>query len=73
MKDDTKLKVKEILLKCVYGTLARVKKYRSHRPFHIALLTKEIVNASSFERSFSTSFGQGAVEEISSLIAIGNG
>jgi len=31
------------------------------------------VNAAAFERSFSTSFGQGAVEEIASLVAIDAG
>lgn len=73
MKQEIKNEVKEILLKCVNDTFIRLKKNKSHRPFHVALLTEEIVNASAFERSFSTSFGQGAIEEISSLIAKGNG
>ena len=45
----------------------------SPKPFHEALLTKQIVKISSFERSFSTSFGQGPVEEISELVAQSNG
>lgn len=45
----------------------------SYRPFHTALLTEAIVRASSFERSFSTSFGQGPIEDISKAIALDNG
>jgi hypothetical protein len=37
------------------------------------LLTEEIVKISSFERSFSTSFGQGPIEAISEIIAEENG
>ncbi len=48
-------------------------KRKTYRPFHEALLTKELITASSFERSFSTSFGQGPIEEISKIIAIDNG
>lgn len=73
MKDDTKIKVEGILESCVTRALERTKKNKTFRPFHEALLTKDLVSASSFERSFSTSFGQGPVEEISALIAIDNG
>ncbi len=73
MKKETIDKIEEILKGCVNGALIRTKKNKTHRPFHEVLLTKEIVNASSFERSFSTSFGQGPIEEISSLIAIDSG
>ena len=45
----------------------------TYRPFHEALLTKELVAASAFERSFSTSFGQGPIEEISRILAIATG
>jgi hypothetical protein len=73
MTDHTKKKVEGILKSCVSRALYRTKKNKTHRPFHESLLTKELVNASSFERSFSTSFGQGPVEEISQLIAIDAG
>jgi hypothetical protein len=68
-----KKKIEGILKKCVIGALDRTAKNKSHRPFHEVLLTKEIVNASSFERSFSTSFGQGPIEEISEIIAQDSG
>jgi hypothetical protein len=73
MKAETKKKIEAILKGCVDGALSRTAKNKTHRPFHEVLLTKEIVNASSFERSFSTSFGQGPIEEISELIAIDSG
>lgn len=73
MKLETEIKIKEILINCVEGALNRTKKNKTHRPFHKALLTENLVNASSFERSFSTSFGQGPIEEISRLIAVDAG
>jgi len=73
MKSVTKDRVEAILLSCVERALERTEKNKTHRPFHEALLTKDLVSASSFERSFSTSFGQGPVEEISALIASDNG
>lgn len=77
MQNETREKVKEILRKCVKGAMDRTsKKIRDAqevKPFHTALLTEEIVKISSFERSFSTSFGQGPIEKISELIAFENG
>lgn len=73
MKAETKNRIEEILKGCVIGALNRTAKNKTHRPFHEVLLTKEIVNASSFERSFSTSFGQGPIEEISEIIAKDSG
>lgn len=73
MNTETKVKVEAILESCVTRALERTKKNKTFRPFHEALLTKDLVSASSFERSFSTSFGQGPVEEISALIAMDNG
>ena len=69
--------IKVILTQCVNGAIERTKKKiaedKSHKPFHKALLTEDIVRISSFERSFSTSFGQGPIEKISELVAIENG
>ncbi len=69
--------IKGILRDCVSGALSRtnyrVDNDKSHKPFHVALLTPQIVKISSFERSFSTSFGQGPIEKISELVAIENG
>ena len=77
MRDDIKSQIKQILRDCVAGALKRTNKKieteKSHKPFHVALLTPEIVKVSSFERSFSTSFGQGPIEKISELVARENG
>jgi Type II restriction endonuclease, TdeIII len=73
MESKTINQVKKILTKCIDGAIRRASKNKSFRPFHEALLSTEVVNLSSFERSFSTSFGQGPIEEISFLIARDNG
>jgi hypothetical protein len=73
MKKETRLAVGKILTECVENTLKRIKRDATHRPFHEALLSKELLMASAFERSFSTSFGQRAVEEISQQIALDSG
>ncbi len=77
MEKITKDKIKEILRLCVNGAIERTKKKmqakESPKPFHTALLTEKIVKISSFERSFSTSFGQGPIEKISELVAKENG
>lgn len=73
MKLKTKKQIIEILNRCVEGSLHRVGKDKTHRPFHEALLTRKLVAASAFERSFSTSFGQGPIEEISKILALDSG
>ena len=73
MKKRTVERIESILLKCIDGALTRTSKNQSHRPFHEALLTRSLVNASAFERSFSTSFGQGPIEQISMIVAEENG
>lgn len=73
MRNETKEQVKNIILTCVNNAIDRISADKTFRPFHEALLSKELINASAFERSFSTSFGQGPVEEISKLVAIDNG
>jgi hypothetical protein len=69
----TESKISIILQGCVHRTIARLKHDVTHRPFHEALLSKEILVGSAFERSFSTSFGQGPIEEISKIIAESTG
>lgn len=73
MTEESKLKVESILTKCINGAIRRTQKSKVYRPFHEALLSETLVNASSFERSFSTSFGQGPIEEISAIVATDNG
>lgn len=72
MEASTKSSVEAVIASCVNRAIVRVKKVlakASYRPFHKALLTEALVKASVFERSFSTSFGQGPVEAISEAIA----
>jgi hypothetical protein len=73
MKKDTKTAIMGILHRCIDRAIKRVSVDKTYRPFHEALLTKELVTASAFERSFSTSFGQGPIEEISKILAISTG
>ena len=51
MKKTFKVEIEEILRSCVERTLERIAKDKTFRPFHEALLTKELVAASAFERS----------------------
>jgi len=73
LKKDTREEIIAIIKKCVDGAIKRISKDKSYRPFHEALLTKELVAASALERSFSTSFGQGPIEEISRILVISTG
>jgi len=73
MKKSTREQITSILQSCVDRAIKRVKKDKTYRPFHEALLTKKLVAASAFERSFSTSFGQGPIEEISKILTLANG
>lgn len=58
---------------CITRTIARLENSDTHRPFHSALLSEQALFWSRFERSFSTSFGQGAIERISKLTALAGG
>ena len=58
---------------CVLNTIHRLNNKETNRPFHAALLSDEALFWSRFERSFSTSFGQRVVEEISKIVAIAGG
>ena len=73
MKKATRKKITEILKDCVDRAITRVGKDTTQRPFHEALLTKKLIKASAFERSFSTSFGQGPMEAISAILAEASG
>jgi hypothetical protein len=58
---------------CVLNTIKRLDNAETNRPFHAALLSDEALFWSRFERSFSTSFGQRVVEEISMLASLAGG
>lgn len=76
MDSTTKESIKSILRNCVSRAFERTfneNKAKDYKPFHEALLSNKIIIASSFERSFSTSFGQGPIEEISMKLAQSTG
>lgn len=58
---------------CIANTVRRIAGEDTHRPFHAALLSEEALFWSRFERSFSTSFGQRAIEQISRIVVESNG
>jgi len=58
---------------CVKGTITRMSGEETYRPFHEALLSKNALIWSRFERSFSTSFGQKSIENISKYAALSGG
>lgn len=59
---------------CVANTITRISENQgTYRPFHMALLSREVIFWSRFERSFSTSFGQRVIEEVARLVALAYG
>lgn len=54
---------------CIDRTIERLRNGETNRPFHSALLSEAALFWSRFERSFSTSFGQRVIEEISLIVA----
>ena len=58
---------------CVLKTIERLNNEDTNRPFHAALLSDVALFWSRFERSFSTSFGQRVIEEISRIVALAGG
>lgn len=58
---------------CVQNTIRRLDTAETNRPFHAALLPDDALFWSRFERSFSTSFGQRVIEEISKVAAVAGG
>jgi hypothetical protein len=61
--------IRDEFLNCAKNTIIRLKKDPTKMPFHEALMSKEAIFWSRFERSFSTSFGQSVIERISALLA----
>lgn len=58
---------------CVERTIGRLVTQDTHRPFHAALLSEQALFWSRFERSFSTSFGQRVIEQVSREAALSGG
>ena len=66
-------KIADEFRNCVINTVRRLDNAETNRPFHAALLSDAALFWSRFERSFSTSFGQRVIEEISRLTALAGG
>lgn len=80
MEEKYKKAIKDEFINCAKNTLTRVKSSLeknhdggNYKPFHESILIPEAILWSKFERSFSTSFGQRLIEEVSSLLAKANG
>ena len=73
MKQEYSKLIEEQFKSCVMNTISRVTNDATHSPFHVALLSETVIYWSSFERSFSTSFGQKTLEELSGIAAISCG
>lgn len=74
MQDKFKTLIAAEFRNCVDATISRIcHNTPTHRPFHTALLSDDVIFWSSFERSFSTSFGQRVIEEIARIVALANG
>ena len=73
MEAKYKEKIASEFMKCVEGTISRLENEETYRPFHSALLSQEALFWSRFERSFSTSFGQRVIEQISKVAALAGG
>lgn len=73
MNNLIKQQIKDEFSRCIFNALDSVQNSPiSNRPFHDALLPKEIVFYSAFERSFSTSFGIRTLEAIAEILLKGN-
>lgn len=78
MDELLKEKIAQEFLDCVKNTVGRItsrdnQREANNNPFQNALLSKEGIFWSRFERSFSTSFGQRVVETISKDVALATG
>ena len=73
MEEKEKNIIRQEFLSCVERTIGRMVAEDTAKPFHSALLSEEALLWSRFERSFSTSFGQGVIERISRVAALAGG
>jgi hypothetical protein len=76
LEETTKKKIKDEIIRVVDRVIKKrttdepfdIKELEEERPFHVALLPKEILKGSKFERSFVTSLDQSLWEEIARII-----
>jgi len=70
MKNETQAFIEKLFTDSIIDTIKRVKLDKGNsRPFHSRLIGEEILKVSKFERSYSTSFGQKAIEQMSLALA----
>jgi hypothetical protein len=69
MDTSTRDSIRGLILDTAARTVQRIAKSNSSNPFFDAILSKDVIKYSSFERSFSTSWGQKAVEEMARMVA----
>jgi hypothetical protein len=73
MQNTYKKQIEALFRDCINRTIERLDTTDTYRPFHAALLSPEALFWSRFERSFSTSFGQVVIEQVSKIAAIAGG
>lgn len=73
MRDFTKRQISREILDVARRTIERVRDRPYENPFFVAILSEEVLRLSQFERSFSTSWGQRAIEEMARIIAVDAG
>lgn len=73
MKEEYRVAIAQEFERCVTNTITRLEAEDTYRPFHRSLLSDEALFWSRFERSFSTSFGQRVIEQISRIAALAGG
>ena len=74
MKEKYQKQIEREFRTCVEDTISRIQESdETYRPFHPALLSKEALFWSRFERSFSTSFGQRTIGRLAEIAAYSNG
>ncbi|MBS0457312.1 MAG: TdeIII family type II restriction endonuclease [Proteobacteria bacterium] len=73
MREEHESFIENEFRECVERTIDRLGSEDTHRPFHAALLSEQALFWSRFERSFSTSFGQRVIEQVSRIAAEAGG
>jgi hypothetical protein len=69
MQDDTKAKIKSLIMSAVMKKLENYAPETEHRPFIKALLSEEVIYIASFVQSLNTTFGMSIYEQIGQIIA----
>ena len=73
MKEDTKTKLKTLILGAIGNKLENYAPETDHKPFIKALLSEKDIYIASFVQSLNTTFGMSIYEQIGEIIAKGAG